>query len=124
MTEPITADQVQRILDEHPLLNAHGVGRGNGSPKDRYEAVMAEPLRGVRLEEVEAARDWLTSTREPRKTFSGAASSYHWKHVMERDGAGYVTNGAFIVACYLAGFPVAENDGFNPRCGIRKEPRR
>ena len=50
-----------------------------------------------------------------RKTLTAAPSSYELKHVAERSRAGYFTNGQFIVAALLAGFPVDMASGdYNP----------
>ena len=55
--------------------------------------------------QVARVQAWLSVMIEPTKTISPTlASSYGLKHQCESD-VGYVTNGSFIAAALLAGFP-------------------
>lgn len=104
-------EDIQRVMDQVPGLNAFGVGVFFLDGRDPERAVV-ELDRGRRellnsAEAVAKVCEWLQGVE---KTKTPKISSYYLKHVAE-DEIGYVTNGVFIVAAILCGFPYRVNSG-------------
>ncbi len=94
---------VQAILDSHP-----GLGKfGGDDPAGRDELARPDSVT-----EIEAAAEWVSANLTRCKT--PASSSYALKHVYEHATGLYTTNGQFIVAMLLAGFPADLLDRRNP----------
>ena len=70
--------------------------------------------------EVARALFWVLRHTEPiklhRRRRGDRLTSYGWKHAAEKED-GYISNGALIAACYMAGYEV-EDRGFNPVIGM------
>lgn len=109
------------VMDQHPLLTMNGIGVADERNKTRRQA----------REEIETGRDEL-ACREARVMRTAAwladnigpvrppnYSSYRLKHLLERSPGGwYVTNGEFIAAGLIVGYPHRE-DGLNMLFGMR-----
>ncbi|MEV0214384.1 YozE family protein [Micromonospora sp. NPDC050695] len=118
----ITADDLAQVLDAHPTLNTNGYDHPGFGPSDDWAASRRQLAN--RLDEVQAAYDWITTLRRCRIT-RDTATSYGLKHEGEQAGIGYVTNGAFIAAAYLAGVTVKAKRGeANPQIGVTTAPYR
>lgn len=110
----VTQADIDTLTAIHPQLNENGYGSSNLSSG-------ARSMRPVRLDEVQAAYDWIAE--QTWLTAPGANSSYGLKHVMEHETRTYVTNGAFIAAALLhapAGLEVKLDD-LNPAIGIKTQ---
>lgn len=118
MPEPcmITRGDVDRILRAHPMLSEFGYNH----PSAQYPATLdisRVHLRG-QLAEIQAAHDWLL-TLHPIADGERWPTSYGLKHDGEFSGKlPYVTNGAMIVASFLAEAPIQIGDGPNPHIGL------
>ncbi|MGA3562694.1 YozE family protein [Melissospora conviva] len=115
--QPSQAD-LDRILNEHPMLCNCGYGkyRGAGFNHAADRADLAANLDQVRI-----AYAWL-GTLHPAGDRPWL-SSYGLKHDGENAGIGYVTNGAMIAAAYLAGAPVRVHPGsLNVGIGVSLTP--
>lgn len=104
-----TAQRLQRILDQHPLLNHSGLGvHDTWIPphrhKERQRFVVRE--RASLLADSDAFAACLTFLRQitPRKTINRHMTSYGLKHVAEDWLGLYIANGTFIAAAIDAGF--------------------
>lgn len=92
-----------------PELNDFGIGLYDGNkrlPKEERDAIFLKDRKVLRTS-VERVRDtisWLKANVRPIKTLNSGRSSYGIKHVAEKD-IGYITNGVFIAAAVIAGFP-------------------
>jgi hypothetical protein len=95
---------VDKVLAEHPGLTQAGFG-------DSGE---------IRPEAVQHCVNWLLKhdAFERRKTINGKASSYYWKHVVERDCGEYIANGEFICAALYLGYKM-RRDTINAYFNIR-----
>jgi hypothetical protein len=107
----ITREDIQRVMDQVPNLNDFGVGVFCLHQRDP-EMATAELEQGRKellnsAEAVAKVCEWL---RGIEKTKTPTISSYYLKHVAEEE-IGYVTNGVFIVAAILCGFPYRVNSG-------------
>ncbi|MFU8853026.1 YozE family protein [Micromonospora sp. SL1-18] len=120
----IAADDLAKVLEDHPKLSAEGYDHPDVRQPDKLVGSRDNLTR--RLDEVQAAYDWITTLRRVRIT-RGTASSYGLKHEGERAGIRYVTNGAMIAAAYLAGVTVKVVPGDpNPKLGVttaRRKPK-
>ena len=98
---------LDEVMAQHPLLGTFGIGvfdRGRKTLEQRRAelAVNRETLTGNEtkvLQTVAWLRENVTPIKKP--TFN----SYWLKHVMERVAGVYVTNGEFIAAALIAGYP-------------------
>ena len=105
-----TWDKLKALMAEHPTLNDFGIGHGsaeysNDSPEWRILQAKREILR-ARIPEVIWTVDWLRSNVEPIKTINRRHSSYGLKHLAQLFCPnGYLTNGVFIAAALLVGYP-------------------
>jgi hypothetical protein len=64
--------------------------------------------------EVEICQDWLKQYARKRKTINERSSSYGLKHIVERAMGTYVSNGAFLLAAYRAGYTIVPDGPLNP----------
>lgn len=102
-------------MARHPELNDFGIGlfggHRNKSAKER-SAIIAkdrETLRGS----VAAVTDtvtWLCENVVPMRSINRGRTSYGIKHVADKD-IGYITNGVFIAAGIIAGYPYKIDPG-------------
>lgn len=108
-----TREDIQRVMDEVPGLNDFGIGVYCGYQNDPAKAAaVTEQNRAKLLNSVDAVNrccGWLNAISR-RKTINTQRSSYGLKHVAEAD-IGYITNGVFITAAILGGFPYKVIDG-------------
>ena len=102
-----------------PLLTAFGIGIYNGHDwsehptKERWkekEAQLQDGRQDLRNNHkaVESTIKWLESNAIKIKTLNRNYSSYSYKHFIEHH-VGYITNGVFIAAAIIAGFPYKIN---------------
>jgi hypothetical protein len=96
-------------MARHPALNDFGLGHYGGH-KDKSDAekgtINAENRRVLRASAPAVATTvmWLRENVEPTLTINKRRTSYGIKHVAEKD-IGYITNGVFIAAGIIAGYP-------------------
>ncbi|KAB1929177.1 hypothetical protein F8280_00065 [Micromonospora noduli] len=118
----ITADDLAQVLNDHPKLTANGYDHPDDWQADKRELGRQRIVTG--LDEVQAAYDWIVNLRPARIT-RDTSTSYRLKHEAEEAGVGYVTNGAFIAAAFLAGVSVKAGPGVvNPQIGVTTDPYR
>lgn len=118
----ITADDLAQVLNDHPTLNTYGYDHPDVRQPDKRDASRRQ-LAGE-LDEVQAAYNWILTLRRERIT-RDTSTSYGLKHEAEDAGVGYVTNGAFIAAAFLAGVTVKAGPGVaNPQIGVTTAPYR
>ena len=107
------ADEVELRLAitmaREPLLNDHGIGVFDGYrnlPIDQRRRILQDGRRELRksVERVGTTLTWLRANLGPVKTLSQPLSSYFLKHLAEGD-VGYITNGVFIAAAIIGGYP-------------------
>lgn len=92
-----------------PNLTDFGIGLYQGDRKltpEQREAKHVEMRAVLRGSSDRVARvvDWLKKNIQPIKTISKRRTSYGLKHFAEKD-TGYITNGVFIAAAIIAGYP-------------------
>lgn len=99
---------IAEVQAKHPTLTQFGFG-GSGD---------------IRPEAVQQCVQWLLKhdTFERRKTINTRASSYSWKHTVERDCGEYIANGEFICAALYLGYKM-KSDGPNAFFNIRDVKR-
>ena len=107
-------------MEQHPLLNDFGIGAfdpWSKTPQQRREYVTAGRVELASNEDrVMEIVAWLRDNISPIKT--PRYNSYGLKHVLERSPGGwYVTNGEFIAAALIAGYP-HKYDAPNPLFGM------
>jgi hypothetical protein len=116
------ADDLNRVLDDHPWLSTFGMGlsRTLGATVeeqktkfDRYRQELRDALPGV-------ARVYYWLIAEIGMISTPTRGSYGLKHVAENAIGHYVTNGEFIAAALIAGYPMREQRGPNALFGVRK----
>jgi hypothetical protein len=96
-------------MDREPTLNDNGLGIPDSylrSPRNIRLRVLHDNRLVLRqkVEDVRRTLDWLGATLPPIKTLNQPVNSYFLKHVAEGD-IGYITNGVFIAAGLIAGYP-------------------
>lgn len=105
-------------MAKEPLLNDFGIGIYDGHrrlPKEERDAIFTKNRKVLResLNAVAKTIMWLQARVAPIKTINTNQSSYRYKHLAEKD-IGYITNGVFIAAAIIAGYPYKiANDGPN-----------
>lgn len=111
------------VLEQERSLTDHGFGVFEGHRLRRDELREQLAVGRDRLRESIAAivriHEWLRTNIRPIKT--PTASSYSGKHTAERAMGEYVTNGQFIVAALMAGYPMSRPSGPNARFGMSKQ---
>ncbi len=113
---------LEDVMNEHPALNWGGYGapRMRRSERDgwpeRFAAERAQ-LAGTEADVIRIAH-WMRANLRPTKGAGpDSPSSYGTKHYAEND-LGYITNGQFIAAAIMAGYPIHAHD-YNPGIGVR-----
>lgn len=96
-------------MAKHPLLNACGIGVievGKRLSREERLAALARDRAELRASttRVTHAVEWLQRNVLPTKTMHRSRDSYGFKHSAEPE-IGYITNGAFIAAGMIAGYP-------------------
>lgn len=92
-----------------PSLNDFGIGdfdNGRGLTRAEREAKFAKNRATLRASTTHVTRavEWLLRNVAPTKMMSARGTSYGFKHTAERE-IGYLTNGVFIAAGVIAGYP-------------------
>lgn len=92
-----------------PTLTDHGIGIFDGDRKKpllEQQAIFERERAALRanVAKVDATVKWLRENVQPTKGINKRHNSYGWKHVAEKD-IGYITNGEFIAAGIIAGYP-------------------
>lgn len=111
------------VLNREPSLTDHGFGVFDGHRLSREErrqklAAGRENLRES-LATVVRIHEWLRANIRPIKTPD--KGSYGTKHIAENAMGEYVTNGQFIAAALMAGYPMGTPDGPNAAFGMSKK---
>lgn len=108
------------VMEQHPLLSYFGIGafRHRGQTAEQRRAEIAAG-RTTLIEHEESVREiaiWLRDNVRPIKT--PTVGSYGMKHVVEKTISRYVSNGEFIAAALIAGYPYRHIDGPNADFGM------
>ncbi|BBX30612.1 hypothetical protein B7435_23935 [Mycolicibacterium peregrinum] len=116
------AKEFESILEKNPRLSANGLGlsRDRRTTLAQQQADFERHRQNLREGFVSVVRVlfWLQSSIGMIKT--PTRSSYYLKHVAEQSVQHYVTNGEFIAAALMAGYPMKDSGGLNPLFGVRK----
>lgn len=117
----IEREDIQRVMDQVPGLNDFGIGVFWLDARDPERAA-AELERGRcdLLRSVDAVARVCNWLKGVERTKAPRLSSYYLKHVAEQD-IGYVTNGVFITAAILSGFPYRLGQGPNVAFGVSEQ---
>ncbi len=96
-------------LNKIPQLNDFGIGSFGSNrnlPKAERDAIFEKNRKVLRksVEPVTETINWLQLNIKPIKSLNSNRSSYGIKHIAEKD-LGYITNGVFIAAAIIAGYP-------------------
>jgi hypothetical protein len=122
----VQADDIERRLaitmDREPVLNDHGLGIWDGHlkrPPDERARILQDDRCQLRenVKDVRRTLEWLLANLPPAKTLRRPVGSYRLKHVAEGD-IGYITNGVFIAAGLIAGYPHRFYDEPNLSFGV------
>jgi hypothetical protein len=116
----MTLDEARKCIadvqKEYPELDAHGLQRFDKEGRKI----------GIHPQEFIFVIEWLLNydSFDRRRTIYTGASSYSWKHTVERDTKEYISNGAFICAALYLKYkmkkiPNSPNAYFN----LRKDTR-
>lgn len=116
----ITSPTLAEVMQEHPFLNDFGIGVFDSrrkTPEQRRDELAAgrEVLAGREDIVLETAA-WLRENVATIKT--PTVDSYGMKHVMERATGVYTTNGEFIAAALIVGYPFKYTRGPNLLLGM------
>ena len=100
---------LSKLMSEIPLLNDFGIGIFDGHLKKTLEERQKifdsnRKNLAASLEPIQRTIDWLTANVASIKTINRKHTSYGLKHIAEHD-IKYITNGVFIAAAILAGYP-------------------
>lgn len=108
---PESERQLAALMHQLPSLNSFGFGPGDfARTKQEREKNMLDWRRELRASKrVDTLRSWLVDNIAPRKTVNQWAGSYGLKHLAEAE-LDYVTNGEFIAAAILEGYPYRRDD--------------
>lgn len=102
----ITQIEVDKILEQHPLL--HYAGYGFASKKDKLEAETYLKENRERFISSLTAIDFVVETLKKQGIFQKGVnkhySSYKLKHIFEHMRGDYISNGECIVGILLAGY--------------------
>ncbi|WP_324956729.1 hypothetical protein [Oligoflexus sp.] len=100
------------VMKKEPLLNNFGIGVAGVAHWDDYWATLVKRRADLRASHsrIEETARWLGVFIKPIKTINTRSSSYGLKHRVERE-IGYITNGVFIAAAMIAGYPYRTHDG-------------
>ncbi len=109
-------------MEKEPLLNDFGIGIYDAHkrlPKEQRDAIFTRDRKVLRGSANAVAKTivWLQARVAPIKTINNNQSSYRYKHLAEKD-IGYITNGVFIAAAIIAGYPYKISEGPNVMFGM------
>ncbi len=111
-------------MERHPLLNDYGAIAATESRLSKEERMeMFRKHRGTLRESsamVDRTFTWLLKNVAPIKTINRSRTSYGLKHIAEND-IGYITNGVFIAAAIIAGYPYFMDNHPNVCFGMSKK---
>lgn len=117
----LAADEADRqlavVMDMEPYLNANGFGPGRYRrtlQQQREDVVEWRAELRASAEHVDEIRIWLVQHISPRKTINRNVDSYGLKGLAERKLGAYLTNGEFIAAAIIAGYPYRRIGGGSP----------
>jgi|GEM_PF-1029218 len=109
---------------KHPDLSDFGIGvYDRGKTREEREAHHQgnRAALAASAERVGHVVEWLKEHVAPIKTLNPRRSSYGIKHVVEKE-LGYITNGVFIAAGIIAGYPhEIRSDSPNVRFGMSEK---
>lgn len=121
-------DDIQKVLEQEPLLNVFGIGLFGPEPRLAAEQRAAELAKNRQAllneaDTVEWVVGWLRQNVPLIKTINRKRTSYGLKHVAEKHyPGGYVANGTFIAAALVAGYPyVVDGSGPNVMFGMSEK---
>lgn len=98
-------DVMSKIVDGHPW------SVGFGSPDSAQRGEDAALMSDLPKDKQKHVEDWILYNIEPIKTPNRKHSSYHIKHILERDIGIYLTNNQFKDAMMNMGYsPVNVSD--------------
>ncbi|MBI5509138.1 MAG: hypothetical protein HY903_10325 [Deltaproteobacteria bacterium] len=108
-TSPGVEARLAITMAKIPELNDFGIGLFHDhrrQPLAEQQAIYEKDREVLRksASTVEATVRWLLENVEPTKNVNPRRTSYGLKHVAEKD-IGYITNGVFIAAGIIAGYP-------------------
>lgn len=111
----VTTESIQAILVNHPKLHdgGYGIPKKMGYTENDFSILRSHLLTAESLEAIGRMVAWIETNMEPRDRDNPLHSSYGLKHIAERDGAGYASNGEFIVAALICGYRLG-NEFYNP----------
>jgi hypothetical protein len=117
---PPRADHPHFWRDRWRRVSAEGIEPHAGGPEKSADP---EP------QQIAACRAWLREFAVPTKTIRPRASSYGYKHVVERwtreKGVNlYIANGAFIAAAIVEGYRLERTDRSSPNAFFALRVRR
>lgn len=112
---PVVELHLVITMKKVPLLNDFGIGvygGHRGLPKAERDAIFAKNRNVLResVDSVSKTVEWLRAKIEPIKTLNTKHTSYGYKHLAEKD-VGYITNGVFIAAAIIVGYPYKIDEG-------------
>ena len=115
-----TPSTLAAVMEQHPLLNSHGIGVFDAHRKTREQREADLTAGRQELVDREAmvmtVASWLCDNIMPIQT--PTADSYHMKHVVERALGEYVSNGELIAAALVAGYSFKHTEGPNVELGM------
>lgn len=116
-----TTKTIDQVLTENPDLHIGGFEYFGRIREVCLNGKMVTSFREDPCEEqIQACLDWLADVKATRTILR--VSSYGLKHAVQRDCEQYITNGAFIVAALMVGFPMQRHImSPDPRFGISKK---
>lgn len=109
---------IEQVLDEHPTLDSYGFASYRRTDPS-FHLTREERVAQFRerVGEINACVEWLSGVRRI-KTIDRHWTSYGLKHEVERDCRMYISNGAFIMAALILGYPMRRDDGPNASFGM------
>jgi hypothetical protein len=110
---------IEQVLEEHPTLSANGFDSRRAASFEGTHQERVSEFHSV-IEEVNECLDWLSDIRMI-KTICYSRGSYGLKHDVENDCGRYISNGAFIMAALMRGYPMRRNDGPNAWFAMSKK---
>lgn len=97
-------EQIQTILNEHPLLHDGGYGSPRRRCIQSRTAERAALLTPGSVATIDNVTCWLALWIQPIQTINHRHTSYGLKHVYERATGEYCSNGQFITAALIRGY--------------------
>ena len=97
-------EQIQTILNEHPLLHDGGYGSPRRRCTQSRTAERAALLTPASVLTIDNVACWLALWIQPIQAINRRHTSYGLKHVYERMMGEYCSNGQFIVAALIRGY--------------------